>query len=100
MPCHLKVQKSPKASITILNDLGIKRLNVLDSNCCGMAGSFGVLKENYDLSKKIGEELKEKVVESGEDTVITDCPACRMQLKEITEKNIIHPVELINVHNR
>jgi Fe-S oxidoreductase len=97
MPCHLKVQNSPEASINLIKNLGIKNLNVLDSNCCGLAGSWGVLKENYALSKKIGEDLSSKVIESAEDTVLTDCPACRMQLKEITDKKILHPVELLNV---
>jgi len=56
-----KNTKSPKSSITILNDLGMKQLNVLNSNCCGMAGSFGMLKEHYDLSRKIGEDLNKKL---------------------------------------
>ena len=97
MPCHLKVQNAPRSSINLLNSLGIKQLDVLDSNCCGLAGSWGVLKENYDLSKRIGEELSSKVNKSGTDVVLTDCPACRMQLKEITDKTILHPLELINV---
>lgn len=97
MPCHLKVQQCPESSINLIKNLGIKNLNVLDSNCCGLAGSWGVLKENYALSKKIGEDLSSKVIESAEDTVLTDCPACRMQLKEITDKKILHPVELLNV---
>lgn len=98
MPCHLKVQNAPRSSINLLNSIGIKQLDVLDSNCCGLAGSWGVLKENYGLSKKIGEELGSKVNKSGTDVVLTDCPACRMQLKEITDKTILHPLELINVN--
>lgn len=98
MPCHLKVQKSPESSIKLIKNLG-KDLNVLDSNCCGLAGSWGVLKENYHLSQKIGNDLKLKILESNTNAVLTDCPACRMQIKEITNNKVFHPVEIINVQS-
>jgi hypothetical protein len=31
-------------------------VEVLDSGCCGMAGSFGYMPQNYDLSMRIGEQ--------------------------------------------
>jgi Fe-S oxidoreductase/FAD/FMN-containing dehydrogenase len=95
MPCHLKVQRNSDASIKLLQDLDFINLKVLESNCCGLAGSWGVLQDNYKLSAKIGEDLSVKINESGCRDILTDCPACRMRIKQISQKRVLHPVEII-----
>lgn len=95
MPCHLKVQKYANSSIELLQKnmrLGVKNLN---SHCCGIAGSWGMSADNYDLSMDIGRDLAQKIVESECDVVLTDCPTCRMQIEHISEKKVLHPVEVV-----
>jgi Fe-S oxidoreductase len=94
-PCHLKIQNDSNSSVQLLSR--IKGLSVQDlkSNCCGMAGSWGLAAENYDLSRKIGSEMIARLNASESAAGVTDCPTCRMQMEQFSDKNIMHPIEVV-----
>src|SRR6056300_851473 len=50
--CHQKSQNRTKGLTGLLNELNIKN-SMIDSSCCGMAGSFGYSSKHYDVSKKM-----------------------------------------------
>ncbi len=52
--CHQKALVGLASTRTLLERAGYQ-VRVVDSGCCGMAGSFGY--EHYDLSMKIGERV-------------------------------------------
>lgn len=59
-------------------------VTLLDSGCCGMAGSFGYEAEHYDLSQRIAEQslfrhLRELPVET---VVVASGTSCRHQVKD------------------
>ena len=54
--CHQKSLYGTTAMENILRSISNLNLEVLDSGCCGMAGSFGYEKEHYEMSMKIGED--------------------------------------------
>jgi Fe-S oxidoreductase len=95
MPCHLKVQKAADSSIKMLNSVEGIKLEDLKSHCCGMAGSWGISKNNYDLSVEIGSSMIRKLNMSNATIGVTDCPTCRMQMEHLSEKEIKHPIEVI-----
>jgi glycerol-3-phosphate dehydrogenase subunit C len=68
---------------------------VLDSECCGLAGTYGFKEENYDTSIKIGKDLFDKINDSDADYAITDCETCKWQIEENTNLSCIHPVSLL-----
>ena len=70
-------------------------LHDLSSNCCGIAGSWGLIAGNYDLSKAIGSPMIEKLNASGAQWAITDCPTCQMQMEHFGRLPVRHPVEVI-----
>ncbi|KAA0258259.1 anaerobic glycerol-3-phosphate dehydrogenase subunit C [Deferribacter autotrophicus] len=95
MPCHLKAQKYANSSIDLMQkSLGydIKNLN---SHCCGIAGSWGLSAENYDLSMEIASDLHRKLNDSNAEIAVTDCPTCRIQMEHISDKHVLHPVEVL-----
>jgi Fe-S oxidoreductase len=51
-PCHLKVQEDAACSIDLLSAVPGMVLDVLDSHCCGMAGSWGMMAKIMILAKK------------------------------------------------
>ena len=67
---------------------------LIDSGCCGMAGSFGY--EHYDLSMKIGERVLFPAVRTSTDAIIV-APgfSCRHQIEHGTGRAAKHPIELI-----
>lgn len=67
------------------------------SGCCGMAGGFGYEEKHYDLSMKIGElTLFPAVRETPESTLlVTSGHSCRHQIKDGTQREAVHPVEVL-----
>ncbi|MFO8055846.1 MAG: FAD-linked oxidase C-terminal domain-containing protein, partial [bacterium] len=54
--------------------------------CCGMAGTYGLKKENREISEKLAHELSRSLQDSGAGTVISGCPLCRLQIKRLGYK--------------
>src|SRR5690606_29885787 len=54
--CHHKAVMHMDAELQLLPELGLD-YQILDSGCCGMAGSFGFEKEKYDVSVAAGERV-------------------------------------------
>ncbi len=69
----------------------------IPSGCCGMAGAFGYEKEHYDLSMAIGElVLFPEVRKTGSSTLLAAAgTSCRHHIKHGTEKEAVHPVEIL-----
>lgn len=94
-PCHLRIQKDPASSVDLLAKLGNIRVQPLETHCCGMAGSWGMTADHYDLSRTIGEDLIGQLDRSGADVGVTDCPTCRLQMEAFSRVPIRHPVEIV-----
>ncbi len=94
-PCHLKSQQNdygPKDLLSLIPDL---ELIEIDDSCCGIAGTFGMKKENYDLSMKIGNPLFLQINKAIPDRLVSGCGTCQMQLKKGTDIETIHPIVLL-----
>ena len=94
-PCHLKIQPDPDSSVRLLSRLPGLAVDHLNSHCCGMIGSWGLARENFSLSKRIGSDLISKLDQSQADIGVTDCPTCRLQMEQFSDKLILHPVEIV-----
>jgi FAD/FMN-containing dehydrogenase/Fe-S oxidoreductase len=72
-------------------------VEVMDTGCCGMAGTFGYDAEHYDLSMKVGElKLFPKLRELDHTMQVASTgSACRLQIKQGTEKEAEHPLVLV-----
>jgi glycerol-3-phosphate dehydrogenase subunit C len=94
-PCHLERSGNTMFTIELLKSIPGIKLKVLDSQCCGSAGTYGFKSENYAASMAIGEGLFKQIEESDADLAITDCETCKWQIEENTALTCIHPVSLI-----
>ena len=83
--CHEKALYGTDDIKYILEKVG-KKVQEIDSGCCGMAGSFGYEKEHYQLSEKIGTgRLFPALKEVGKnDFVIANGFSCRHQIEHFT----------------
>jgi iron-sulfur cluster protein len=98
-PCHylnaLKLKDEPKKMLKALAfDLKEEEEPYA---CCGFCGIFSV--KNPEISSRMWEEKKKKIIKSGSELVATDCPGCLFQLKtglkeEIPPFKIFHTAEL------
>lgn len=95
-PCHLKSQKNkygPKDLLKLIP--GLELVNIKDS-CCGIAGTYGMKKENFDLSMEIGSKLFDEINNSDAHYAVSGCGACQIQINQGTGLKVLHPVNLIN----
>jgi glycerol-3-phosphate dehydrogenase subunit C len=67
----------------------------LDAACCGIAGTYGLKKEKYEISMAVGERLFRDVKEAGGDVTACDSETCRWQITHGTGVRAVHPVELL-----
>jgi FAD/FMN-containing dehydrogenase/Fe-S oxidoreductase len=97
--CHHKSIVRMENEKNILQKMGLQ-FEILDSGCCGMAGSFGYEKgERYSVSMKVGEEVLLPTVRkaSADTLIITDGFSCRNQIAGCTERRAIHMAELLQM---
>jgi FAD/FMN-containing dehydrogenase/Fe-S oxidoreductase len=94
--CHQKALWGAETSARLLRRLVGDRLKVLDTGCCGMAGSFGYTTDRYDLSMRIGELGVLPMVRSAGPDAIVVAPgtSCRHQIHDGTGRSVLHPIEL------
>ncbi|HUJ01117.1 MAG TPA: FAD-linked oxidase C-terminal domain-containing protein [Usitatibacter sp.] len=94
--CHHKSVLKMDAEIEVLKALGLD-LDVLDSGCCGMAGSFGFEKEKYEVSMACAERVLLPAVRAADaqTLVIANGFSCREQVEQATGKRPLHLAEVI-----
>lgn len=94
--CHQKALWGADTSGAILQRILGGRLRILDSGCCGMAGSFGYSAIKYDLSMKIGAlSLFPAVRTAAEAAILAPGTSCRHQIHDGTGRTAKHPVEFL-----
>ncbi|MCB0459734.1 MAG: FAD-binding oxidoreductase, partial [Flavobacteriaceae bacterium] len=95
--CHQKSLSSTESTFVMLNLPKNYNVTIINSGCCGMAGSFGYEKEHYELSMKVGEQsLFSKI--NNLDSSIEICASgtsCRHQIYDGTKKVAKHPVIIL-----
>src|SRR5699024_5553229 len=94
-PCHMEKLGWAYYSIELLKLIPNIELTVLDSNCCGIAGTYGFKKENYKTSQDIGEPLFKQIEALDIDYVVTDCETCKWQIEMSTSKRCEHPISIL-----
>lgn len=95
--CHQKALSSTHASFSILNIPKNYNVTIMNTGCCGMAGSFGYEKEHYKVSMQVGEDtLFPKVRNCSVDTeIVAAGTSCRHQIYDGTKRLAKHPVTIL-----
>jgi Fe-S oxidoreductase len=83
----------------VLDRLGLD-YEVLETGCCGLAGSFGYERgERYEVSVKAGERLLlPRIREASPHTlIITDGFSCHSQIDHGTDRGALHLAQVIQM---
>ena len=94
--CHHKAVMRMKAEESLFKKMGLD-YQMLDSGCCGMAGSFGFESEKYDVSIKVGERVLLPAVRKAERStvLVADGFSCREQIAQTTNREALHTAEVL-----
>jgi Fe-S oxidoreductase len=96
--CHQKALWGADSSAAILRRFIGDRLKVLDTGCCGMAGSFGFTADRFDLSMRIANLALMPALDRAPEDAIVCSPgtSCRHQIHDISHPDAIHPIQVID----
>ena len=94
--CHQTAASREHHAVGVLRRAGYE-VDVLDTTCCGMAGSFGYEAEHYSMSQAIGRLLFDAVDDSPANTVVAPGTSCRSQLGDTDryDGKPPHPIEKV-----
>ena len=95
--CHQKALSNTKVTFDVLNQIPNYKVSIINSGCCGMAGSFGYEAEHYKVSMKMGGlRLFKSIQKSDYRTIIVaNGTSCRHQIKDGASRDAIHPIQVI-----
>ena len=95
--CHQKALSSTQATFSILNIPENYSPTIMNTGCCGMAGSFGYEKEHYKISMQVGEDtLFPKIRNTSKETeIIASGTSCRHQILDGTNRYAKHPITVL-----
>jgi len=96
--CHQQAVLKMDGERAVLGRLGLD-FEVLDSGCCGMAGSFGFEKDKYEVSVRCAERVLLPALRSASpDTmIVTNGFSCREQIEQLAGRRPLHLAEVLQL---
>ena len=96
--CHHDHVMGFREEDTLLRKLGLD-FEILNSGCCGMAGSFGFEAGHYDVSVAVGERVLLPAVRAADAStlIVADGFSCREQIAGLTGRGALHLAQLLQM---
>ena len=97
--CHQKAFDQVSSIEEVLRLIPGTEVELIESGCCGMAGSFGYETEHYETSMKMAElDLLPRVREADGDTlIVADGTSCRTQIKHGVGRDALHVARVLEL---
>ena len=95
VPCHMEKMGWGIFSEKLLRMIPGVEFTLLDSACCGIAGTYGFKKENYAASQAIGAALFDQIRTVNPDVVACDCETCKWQIEMSTGYSVMNPISIL-----
>jgi Fe-S oxidoreductase len=96
--CHQKAMGLVTPARSLLSRIPDARVVDLDAGCCGMAGSFGYMRDHYEISRAIGERrlLPAARAMNASDVLVASGMSCRHQVADLAGVRALHAAELLS----
>ena len=95
LPCHVKALSRETPFADLLSLIPGLTVNRIEEGCSGMAGAYGLTRDNFETSLKIGAGLIQRMQRSDLTVGATDCSSCKLQMEQGTTTPTIHPIKLM-----
>ena len=97
--CHQKAFDQVSSVEAVLRLIPGAEVELIESGCCGMAGSFGYEAEHYETSMKMAElDLLPRVREAdGNTLIVADGTSCRTQIMHGAERDALHVARVLEL---
>jgi Fe-S oxidoreductase len=78
--------------LKLVKGVSVRRI---ERGCSGMAGAFGLRRENYRASLRAGWGLIRAMRDPAIQFGTTECSSCKIQMEQGTTKPTIHPLKIL-----
>ena len=95
VPCHMERLGWGVFSERLLRMIPGVEFTLLDSACCGIAGTYGFKKENYEAAQAVGAPLFEQIRAVDPEVVACDCETCKWQIEMSTGYSVQNPISIL-----
>ena len=97
--CHQKAFAAVTPAMELLKLIPNAEPKLIESSCCGMAGSFGYEVEHIEVSKQMAEaSLIPAIRKSPDSWVVADGTSCRHQITDGTQREAVHIARILAAH--
>lgn len=94
--CHQKAFGAVSPIMDVLKLIPGAKPELIESSCCGMAGSFGYEANHYEVSMQMAElSLLPAVRKQPDAIVVADGTSCRHQIRDGAQREAIHVAVLL-----
>jgi len=103
--CHSRAQNMGQKGAEMLRLIPDTNVDVIE-RCSGHGGSWGIMKDNFEVALKIGKPVARKVAEKGAAHIVSECPLARDHILQGVERineapsevsQVQHPIQLISL---
>jgi glycerol-3-phosphate dehydrogenase subunit C len=94
-PCQLRSHRIGSPALRVLRRIPGLRVETSKTECCGVAGTYGLKSEYYEVASRIGRSLFDQARAEKVDRVVTDSETCRWWIEAHSHIPAVHPVELL-----
>lgn len=97
--CHQKAFDAVRPVEQVLGWIPELKAELIESSCCGMAGSFGYEAEHHEASMKMAElSLLPAIRKAGADAiVVADGTSCRHQIHDGAQREALHVARVLEM---
>ena len=97
--CHQKAFEVVQPVLEVLKMIPGANPKLIESSCCGMAGSFGYEAEHEKISMQMAEiSLLPSIRNAPQAIIVADGSSCRHQIHDGTRRQALHIAKVLKMH--
>jgi glycerol-3-phosphate dehydrogenase subunit C len=96
-PCQLRAHGIGTPAVAFLRAIPGLGLTVSTSECCGVAGTYGLKAERFDVASAVGAELVAQARDSASEILLSDSETCRWWMQARAGLPAFHPIEVLAI---
>jgi FAD/FMN-containing dehydrogenase/Fe-S oxidoreductase len=94
-PCHLRAIDPGYTGMRLLSLIPGLSVQLANAGCSGMAGTYGIRKQTYRTSLRVGWNLISTMQDTTAQIGSTECSTCKLQMEQGIDKPTLHPLALM-----
>jgi len=96
VPCQVKAQGMGMPALHLMELIPGVHVEESGQPCCGIAGTYGLKKEKFDVAQAVGKPVFDHVKAVNPNLAACDTETCRWQIAKGTGAKVVHPVSLVH----